>query len=482
MLQFPEFSIPVESIRFTAQTSSSQEPKAIIRIEDPSFFSRLASTIKSRGSPLSANTVPINGKSSNYRKVRISWHKPCRSVWLNFGNNDVAKRVSQKFNSARYKVLGQNSAASEPKHSESNRRQGTCGNLVAWTVVLSGVSAQATKVDITNAIAAANDKPRHIEMGRTISYQASEAEVGMEVRSKLEEYGALENLFLAPSSRGKRNKAVAWFDDEVDAKSACQLNGKSLSSLNGGKLTVALIRSAKVKVLTAIYSVLKHTIGQEAEKWKAKHLDFRVYSGVEKQFTTLKIEGDDTEAVGKARKTLENILDGKVLTYAGNPVWSPAFNSSGTGFQAIKAIERDLSVVIIRNRTKRQLMFYGAPEKLDQAAHQVTAVFKHDTSANFELGLTPEQFSWVMKGGFKIIQQNLGEKIPVLNIVSRKVTINGSQQQYQTALDLVSQRNTPDNTIPDGLAPHGDCPICFCEAEDPIHTSCQHTYCLECFE
>ena len=475
------FKIPVENIRIPAQTASSPEAKAIIKMEDPLFSTKLSSTLQARGSSLSATTVPINSKSSNCRKVYISWHKSSRSVWLNFGVGETAKRVGQKFNSARYKVLGQNLTASDPKSSRSYSRGGSSRNPVAWTIVLSGVPSQAKRVDIENAITAPHDNPRHVEMGHA-GYQASEAEVSVDVRSKLEEYGALENFFLAPFSKGKRAKAAAWFQDEGDAKSACSLNNKPLPILKGGRLTVTLIRSAKVKVLTAIYSALKHTIDQEARGWKEKCLVFRVYPGGQNQFTTLKIEGDDTEAVEKARKTLANILKGKVLTHSENPVWSPALNSYGTAFQTIKALERELKVVIIRDRTKRQLLYYGLPEKFDQTARQVTDILKHDISASFEIDLTPEQFSWVVTGGFKIIQQTLGKEIPVFNIVTRRVTINGTQQQYQTALAIINKRDTLWEPLSTELAPQGDCPICFCEAENPIHTSCKHTYCLECFE
>ena len=189
------FSIPVGSIRILAPTASSPEAKAIVKIEDPSFSTKLSSTLQTYDSSLSATTVPINNQRTNCRKVYISWHKPGRSVWLNFGSGDIAKRVGQKFNSARYKVLGQNMTASDPKSSYSYGRRGASGNPVAWTVVLSGIPPQAKRVDIENAITVPYDNPRHIEMGLT-SYQASEAEVSVDVRSKLEEYGAVENFFL----------------------------------------------------------------------------------------------------------------------------------------------------------------------------------------------------------------------------------------------------------------------------------------------
>ena len=75
--------------------------------------------------------------------------------------------------------------------------------------------------------------------------------------------------------------------------------------------------------------------------------------------------------------------------------------------------------------------------------------------------------------------------LPFSTWVSRKrVTINGTQQQYETALAIMDGRHAvPIHFFSDDPPRvEGDCPICFCEAESPINTSCKHTYCLECFE
>lgn len=233
----------------------------------------------------------------------------------------------------------------------------------AWIIVLSGVPPQAKKVEIKNAITAPYDRPRHVEMGHA-SYRASEAEVSVDVRSKLEKYGALENFYLAPFSRGKRTKAVALFQDEEDAKSACSLNNKPLLILNGGKLTVTFIRSIKAKVVTAIYAVLKGTVDQRSREWKKKHLVSQVYPDSQNQFTTLKIEGNNLESVEKAQKSLRHMLEGKIIAHDGDPIWSPALNSYGSAFRTIKALEKELEVVVIRDKTKRHLLYYGPPREI----------------------------------------------------------------------------------------------------------------------
>lgn len=366
--------------------------------------------------------------------------------------------------------------APEPTLSKSYGR-----NPQAWTVVLNGVSPQSRRKDIETAITAPYDRPRHIEMGNT-NYEASGPEVSVDVRSKLEEYGTLEDFFLAPVSKGKRIKAVARFQDEEEARAACSLNNKPLPILNGGRLTVTLIRSFKIKIVSAIYFVLQRTIDEKAREWKEKHLIFRVYPDVEGQFTTLKIEGDNTEAVSEAQKTLQKILDGKALTGADDLVWSPALNCNGPVFQAIKALGRELKVVIIRDKAKRRLLYYGPLEKLNLVARQVTDILQQDKLVSFEIDLSSEQFNWAVTGGFKIIQQTLGKGVSVFNIVTRRIIINGSDQHYRLALALLNQRNTVMTPSTAEATPQGDCPICFCKAENPVKTSCQHIYCLECFE
>ncbi|PGH16141.1 hypothetical protein AJ79_01908 [Helicocarpus griseus UAMH5409] len=479
------------------RTDSSSDPAvtATVKVEDPSFARDLSAKLKGDKSGLSATPIPLSSRRTNCRKVYISWHKATRSAWVNFGNGDIANGVARKFNDGAYKCFGASVRSSEARDSQGGRSGGLFSsrcNPVAWTITLSDVPGNATSTNIQEAIRSPYDKPRHVEMGAA-SYQASDAEVSVDVRSRLEEHGPLESFYMAPVTRGKRVKATAWFQDEADARSACSmLDNVTLGILGKCKLTVTLVQSVKVKVFTTVYSSLKGIIEREINVWKEKHLALHVYPDAVERFTTLKIEGGNARDVTNARKALDEILSGVVLTDGeggSNAVWNPALNSNGTAYRKLKVIEKALDVVIVRDKARCQLRFYGPPEKLQQAVQRVSDMLDEETSTNrcYEIDLKPHQFSWAMHGGFKSIEHAVGKNVVVFNVVSRRITINGTQQQYEAALNTIAGgkhaveiRSPSENSIIPVSEKY--CPICFCEADPPIQTSCKHTYCLDCFE
>jgi hypothetical protein len=308
---------------------------------------------------------------------------------------------------------------------------------------LSDVPSDAASKDVEEAIKSLYDKPRHVELG-SISYQASDAEVSVVVRSYLEKHGPLESFYLAPTNKGKRVKATALFADEADARSACSLNNGPLDILGKGKLTVTIIQSAKIKVSTAVYIATKSEIDMRSKTWKERHLGLHVYPDTIQRFTTLKIEGSSAQDVANARKTLDLILSGIILTAGGNTVWNPSLSSNRSAYKRLKSIEKELHILIVRDKTKRQLQYYGPPEKLQQAVHQVTDMLREESSTN-----------------------------------------NGTEQQHDTALTMIKVNRALEirSVLDVASAPEGNCPICFDDEPDtPIQTLCKHTYCLECFE
>jgi hypothetical protein len=477
------FSINVDCVRLIEQNVSS-EAKAMVKVEDPWFAKKLCARLKGGNSTLEAISVPINSKRSNYRKVYVSWHKPTRSVWLNFGNEGVANRVAAKFNFGSYKCVGEPVKATTADPSSARRGRGSSRyNPRSWTVTLSNVPGYATAEDIQKGIQASYDKPKHVEMG-VVSYTASDAEVSVEVRSRLEKYGPLESFHLAASSKGKRVKATAWFQDESDAKSACSLNNEPLDILKRGKLTVTRIQSTKLKVSTAIYRVSKTRIDQENIKWKQLHLAFNAYTDPSNRFTTLKIEGEVSKDVAAARKKLDEILSGEVLMDGPTVIWDATLRSNGRTYRHLKAVEEELRVVIVRDKSKRQLQYYGPPENLGKCADRIKRLLQETAVETYEIELSPIQFSRAIQGGIKSIERALGKSVAVFDVVKRKITINGTEEQYATAITLLDGKIDPEvrpqTKVTDAI--EGDCPICFCEAENPIQTSCKHTYCQECFD
>ncbi|KAH8817362.1 hypothetical protein F5884DRAFT_830433 [Xylogone sp. PMI_703] len=473
------FHLNIDSVRMLKRPGSPQM-EATVKMENPLFAKELSSKLSNQRSNISATPVSINSKGISCRKAYISWHKATRRAWLNFGNGEIADHVAQKFKQGKYKCLGQTVKSTMAKKSLS---RGYSHNPVAWTITLSDVPRDASSEDIKASIISI-DKPRHVEMG-AISYRAADAEVSVEVRSLLEEHGPLENFCMATPSKGKRVKATAWFRDEANARSACSLyNNKPLDILNGGRLTITLLQSVKIKVFTNVYLALKSLIEKENKTWKEQHLQFHVYTDTMKRFTTLKIEGENTKDVANARKILNTISSGVILTSdKEEALWHSDFSSNGATYGKLKLIEEALHVVIIRDKSKRQLQFYGPHEKLQETSNRVIDIIGESSSTSYQIDLGPKQFSWVMHGGFRNIEQVLGKNIAVFNVISKKIIINGTRSQYETALALMDGRRVVEaRSLSDSASGIQDCPICFSEAETPIKTSCNHLYCLECFE
>ncbi|KAH8701348.1 hypothetical protein GQ44DRAFT_693493 [Phaeosphaeriaceae sp. PMI808] len=463
------------------EDSTTKATKATLKVKDPLVTKDLCDRVNNETSTLHASIMPLDARQIMWRKLLISWHKATRSVWLNFGNEEIADRVTKKFNNGSYMCLGHLVKSSAPTRNAPQR--GFSRNLVPWTIVLSNVPAIANSADVEKAIFSPKDRPRHVEMG-TVSYHASEPEVSVAIRSCLEKHGPLESFFLLPTPGGKRSKAVARFQNEEDARSAAELNNTALSILGRGKLTVAMVQSVKVKVPTAVYSVSQSRINEGIKIWNQQNLKFRAYADSVRPLTTLKVEGAIARDVASACRTLNEIMRGTILVDGGNVLWGPALGTNGKAYQKLLSIARDLDVVITREKSKQQLRFHGPDNKIRQTVSRIGDMLNVESSSSYNIDLNDHQFSWAIHGGFKELQRALTKDVAVFNVVARKIIVYGTTQQHDSALATINSGLRVHNTSNVIVQPDSkeDCPVCFCEAENPIQCSCKHTYCLECFE
>jgi hypothetical protein len=474
------FTPNIDNVRIS-DPGVSREVRATVRMEDPSFARELSATLRNKQSSLSAAPLASATARTDCRKVCVSWHKATRNVWLNFGSGEIANRVAQKFNEGKYTCLGRQVKSSAGKRSTSYSKFSK--NPVPWTIILSDVPREATIADIKSAITLSCDQSRHIEMGPA-NYQASDEEVSLEVRSQLKGHGPLETFYLAHGPTGKRVKVTALFQDELDAKSAHALHDKPLSIIGNGKLTVVQMSSAKMKVSAAIYAASKTRVDQVQTGWTDHRLKLRIYTDLEQRFTTLKVEGDIAKDVADTRKKLDRILSGEIITDGNRALWSPAFSTNGSATRALKSIEVELKVLIIRNKSLRQLRFHGSSEKFQQAVGRIVDLLKDETPSNHDISLSADSLSWAIQGGFKKIQQSLGKDVVVFDLVSRRIVVRGTNEQHALALSIMQDQGASSlNSVVDSdSSSKGDCPICYCEPDNPITTTCKHTYCLQCFE
>ncbi|KAK3708523.1 hypothetical protein LTR37_011418 [Vermiconidia calcicola] len=459
---------------------------AIVTATDPRFPDILRSQLKEDPAHAGLTACAVAPKLPSWasarriscKKVLVSWNKPVRLVWLNFGNRTIAERVSGKFNRGQYRVCGYTVKAGSPTSSETPR------NPVAWTVLLQNVPATADTDDIGGSMSLEYDRPRHIEMGKaTGSYDAGSAPTLVE--SLLTRIGPVE-FNMRPESHGKRFKAIAMFTHEIDAREAVtSLHNQPQECLGQGRPTVTLLSSSKFKVSARIYKNIQKQLDAHVGGWHDQYVSFRVYPDAipAKHFVTLKLEAQGAKEVAKATGIVEEILAGKIIRGEDGAFWMPSFAGNGPALEQLKQIEMRYEVLIERNRSKGQLRYFGPTDKFPTVQEAVIRELKVEHTSSHVIELSGEEFAWVCRGGLLEITAALGDDAVSFDVVSspKRIVIAGSTDDHQHAISVLQHRKALPAIKPD-LRNDDDCSICWTPAENPVTLDCQHVYCLDCFE
>ncbi|KAL7947683.1 hypothetical protein V8C42DRAFT_315238 [Trichoderma barbatum] len=432
-----------------------------------------------------------NARRVDCKKVHISWHKAVRNAWLNFGSGDIARRVSDMFSKGAYRILTQKVTAGEATearpavHSWSPSK-----NRVGWTVMLTDVPAAAEKSNILEAITHKQNKPRHIEVGLP-SYSIEADQATAVVRSLLTNIGPLEYFEVTLETNARRVKATARFLDEADSqKAVVELDKKELPFHHRARLTVQMVYSAKFKTGTNIYDAVCPRILPQQKIWKSNNIGFRAYNSTDplRRFRILKIEGESADDIAMAKADLESILAGVVAKEGGINLWDSSLKANGKLYHAIKNLEKECSVVVLRDKSKSELRLFGAQDCCEEAQCRLAELIRVEslsTSARI-IELEPHKFFWACHGGFKKIVARLGPEKASFDIIStpKKIVISGLLEDYDVALAIMQDREQVTEPVEQFGSDEAaqECSVCWTEADTPIKTSCGHVYCLECFE
>lgn len=496
MLAALELHVNVDNIRISRLENGCA---AVVRSDDASFSKRLCALIVAdrrwRDAGLSATptAAPMpsgySGRRVDCKKIHLSWHKPVQTVWLNFGNTEIAQRVSRLFSEGTYQILDQKVAASNAVNAERFSRFSS-RNPVAWTVTLSDVPAGVTRGIILQSIRQQRDKPRHVEIGNP-TYSTGAEDAATVIRSLLTSIGPLEYWETTLETTSRRFKATARFLDKSDAREAVnRLANTALPFNSKGRLSVQSVYSAKFKVSCAIFDAVHSRVSSQEKLWKKENVLFRAYRSADamKRFRILKIEGETTDHVARAKADLESILAGIVVKDGDRVLWDTSLKANGRLNQAIKAVERELQVVVVRDKVKSELRLYADERRCAEAQARLAAVLRanlEQTSARI-IELSPEQFVWACHGGFKTIASRLGAEKVSFDIVSKpkKIIISGSLEDYDMAVAIAdgTRQLAEIDTRPQCSDMREACSVCWTDADTPTKTSCGHIYCLDCFQ
>jgi hypothetical protein len=476
--------VPTGDVRVMKQKGTA-DCSAEVKVEDPAFAKTLADKLRRLPATSHIEAIPIpvpmpRGSSLHRidcRKVQCSWHRATRTAWLGFVTRETAWEVHKKFNDGVYRVLGRNVKAWAPTKETSPLSRSPV------IMMLTDLDGAVTERDIEQATPQLHT-PHSISMGRA-AYTIDEDEAAARVQSMLLQHGALESWEVSTNRNGKRVKAQARFFDEAHAREAARSLNKTILPFSAKtKLTVRLMISAKFKISARIYDALRQRLRAETPICQPGDLYYVAYPP-RKGYRVLKVEGEDIRLVAEARQTVERIIGGEVVKKDGQDVWNTDLGRNGDEYKKVQQVGQDYGVVVMRDSRKSQLRVFGPEEACNKAMEVLGALVQEGVSKSnsadvIELG--PEEFRWVCQGGFKALTLYLGSNKVTFDIMSMpsRILISGSKADYTSALAFIASGGTEPTTTPSDT-PTTDCSVCWVEAEDPIRTSCDHVYCLDCF-
>ncbi|KAF4975582.1 hypothetical protein FZEAL_7654 [Fusarium zealandicum] len=417
-------SVTADDIRLI-KPSNSGIATATVKVRDPAFAKTACYRLRTSVNAVHFNvySVPVLiPRTSDFdrvqsRHVRCSWYRMIRTACLEYGNWATAARVHQRFAVGHYLVRGNRVKSDFPVLQRRNRRD-------IWMVKLTRLAETVEEEDITRAIPPF-DEPGQVKLEEPI-YSADLETNPTLIRSMLEGFGALERWDTMDNLSGGTNIARVAFVEESQAMAAVSsLNETPLPFCPLSKLFIHLISSVKFNVPNRVYNVIRGRINSQRAFWDMHSIHFFNFSP-RGSHRVLMLQGEDRKRVARAQRGLEAIIKGQAMTKGGKNVWHADFKDR-YAYRAVKSIEDDMGVVIIRDARSSQFRIFG-PEKQFAPATRVLNQLIQDMA------------------------------------VSARVAPGDQAEARDEAQNL--------ETV---------CTICFCEAEEPIRTLCGHVYCGLCF-
>ncbi|EHK20984.1 uncharacterized protein TRIVIDRAFT_171001 [Trichoderma virens Gv29-8] len=458
-------------IRLIAQTGQDQ-CAAILKAEDP-LFAKTACTRLATYTTLPDMKVvvvpPIMPHSQSpcqidCRKVHCAWSRPTIEARLTFGTKSHAVKLSKAGN---YKGPGSKITTQVQQIPDG------------WMVKLIGLGVTVSEQDIINTIPI-SERPLKVELGEPSYVVDSEFDTTI-IKSMLLESGPLERWEVSSNSKSKRFNAYGTFLDESSASDAAStLNNKPLSFSKTTRLSVSVVASAKFKIPTKIYGMVRPRITAQKQIWDRQYIQFSEFPS-KGQYQVLKLEGDNHQLVVQAKEYIEKIVKGDIVRMEGKDLRCGNFRKDGKEFKKVQVIEDTFNVLIVPDIRKSQFRILGRKAVPKDTLESITKMLQDCISESHVIELDELDFRWATSGGFRLLRSQLGSGIACLDITSRykRILIRGSKADYNNAMTIIATRRVlPRDT---DSRPGMECPTCFCEPDEPIRMSCDHVYCSDCF-
>ncbi|KAI0874852.1 hypothetical protein GGS24DRAFT_489748 [Hypoxylon argillaceum] len=465
--------IEVDGLRIVT-TPQSSSCSAYINTPDLEFSKTLSASLIDDYRNLKAVPVPpklppwASTRRARCNKLNLKWTSPRSECRLFFATRAAALRVSRKFNRGDYKVRNTHADCDVPMLTP-------LGDL--YSVTLSGLPYRCSEEMVEDSIIDHFDAPLGTIMQRRVSW---EKETASSIKELLNEVGPIDSMTEPHEHNGRCWTTFVRFKQDCDAQEAARIiEKKSYNLPYDVNLTAKLLYTSTFKMSEDVYRHLKPRLEDCLEELDAPRMNV-LSRGTN---IVLSLDSWSPEEVVKYANSIEGILAGDVIEGTdGRPFWVPQLACNGPASKILKEIQRKYEVLLLPNRSKREVRCFGDPWKRTIIQAEVDRTLTEDAQNRHTIDIDDAGFSWLCKTGFNLLKTMVGDKVVSLNVTStpKKLVITGSDEEYCEILALLEMSNV--SFAVKEVKSEESCSICFTPADEPVVLGCGHAYCTDCFK
>ncbi|KAI0433671.1 hypothetical protein F5Y09DRAFT_54632 [Xylaria sp. FL1042] len=451
-------------------TSDSEFPKALGRSLIGSSYCNLKAVPVPPRLPSWAST-----RRARCNQLKLRWIAPCLEVRLFFVDGITALRVSGKFRAGRYKVCDTQIHCHGPSLS---------GFKNLWFVTLLGLPHGCSRMMIWESITDRYDKPMTVVQIRHRDERRKDSVTS--VRSLLMNLlscsGSIDFMTEASEHNGPYWTASAYFKQDSDALEAARsIKRGSCNLCSEIDLTAQVSYNSTFKVSGEIHSHVQQRLQDRLNESIAPPLNILPrLTGL-----LLSLHSCRSEEVAKGADIIEDIVAGDLIRGKDDkPFWVPQLAFNGSATKLLKEIQRRHGVILLSNRSKREIRCFGDLSKQVIVQEDVVRRLTEDIKSRHTIEIESVGFAQLwMSGVLRLLKDSFKDNVVSLNVTSnpKKLTITGSDDEYCEVLGLLQINQIPF-AVQEASSGQESCSICFTPAEYPVVLGCGHTYCAECFE
>ncbi len=404
--------------------------------------------------------------------VSCSWYQPSKIATLEFTSSQSMEEAAQKLSQT--KVLNRTLTCKTAVNKKAKPWQ--CyvkvGNLDVST------TSKAMKE-------ACGRQARAVTFGES-SYSSSSETIAQAIQRLLSSKGNIESWTMSSSTRSAQIKATATFSRmEQAAKAITEFNGYKLPQLGGSKILLSHLVKAKFSILSSMYSAISSELENVQRKFRSNnYLEIKSYPSADKthRFTALHIISDSAQEVGKAKASVEKILNGHTARGGKDLIWHNLFLKP-EGMAYLNDLGKQHNVFIYRNARKSILSLYGNEEDKAMVESALLKIVDDLAVSTFNIDLDSKVPEATHQSGYRKIVEKLGKAAARINVMTspKTISIHGSSDDADWARAVLQEESGQATDTRSHGQEHFACVVCWCDITEVYKTPCGHVYDRECF-